>query len=107
MKIQKVYTGYTIILWFFWSLVLILMQFSGNCYDCKNEQLFHIVDNISGYIQGISLIPILPVLWANAFLKSVRNNENKWIIFNVLSMIVSIVLWFHFFINDLVLIRGA
>ena len=107
MKIQKVYIGYTIILWFIWILVLVLMQFSGNCYDCKNEQLFHIVDNISGYIQIISLVPFLPVLWIIAFVKSIMDNKKKWVAFNIVSMIFSVILWFNFFVNDIVLIRGA
>jgi len=107
MKIQKVYTGYTILLWFFWILVLILMQFSGNCYDCKNEQLFHMVSQMSGIVQMISLIPVLPVLWMVALIKSIMRKQYKWIAFNILSMIFSFLLWGWYFIYDIVLIRGA
>lgn len=106
MKSQKVYIGYTIILWFFWIMVLVLIQFSGNCYDCKNEQLFHMVAGISGYVNLISLVPVLPVLWIIAFVKSIMHNKKKWIAFNIVSIIFSEMLWFYFFCYDISLIRG-
>ena len=105
MKSQKVYTIYSIILWFFWLLVLILLQFSGNCYNIKNEQLFAIVSDISAYVWAVSMLPILPVMWVIAMVKSLK--QKKLILFNILSMIFSVMLCFYFFIIVLCWVNGA
>lgn len=107
MKSQKIYNWYTVVLWIVWSLILIFTQISGTAFDVKNEQLFFAVKNSSTVIFWISLIPIVPVLWIFAFVHSIKNKKDKYIIFNVISIIVSALFWFYFFVNHIVSLCGG
>lgn len=107
MKSQKIYNWYMVVLCIAWSLILIFTQISGTAFDVKNEQLFFAVKNSSTVIFWISLMPIIPILWLFAFVHSIKNKKYKYIIFNVISIVVSALIWFDFFVNHIVSLCGG
>ena len=107
MKIQKTYIGYTVLMWIVWSLIMILLRISGNAFDVQNEQLFMIIKSVSEVVYRISLIPVIPVLWVFAFIYSIKNKKYKYVVFNVVSIMFAIGLWFQYFVTHLVGIMGG
>ncbi len=107
MKIQKIYIVYSVIMWVLWSLIMVLLRISGNAFDVQNEQLFFAISDISKVVNLISLIPVVPGLWAFAFTYSIRNKSRKFIALNVVSILFSVGLWFQYFITHIVLILGG
>ena len=107
MKIQKTYIVYTIIMWALWSSIMILLRISGNAFDVQNEQLFLIIRGISKFVNCISLIPVIPVLWIFALVYSIRDKSRKYVIFNAVSMLFGTGLWFQYFVTHIVLILGG
>lgn len=107
MKIQKTYIGYTVLMWIVWSLIMILHRISGNTFDVQNEQLFMIIKSVSEVVHRISLVPVIPVLWIFAFIYSIKNKKYKYVVFNVVSIMFTIGLWFQYFVTHLVGIMGG
>lgn len=107
MKIQKIYIGYSILMWILWGTIMLLLNVSGNAYNVQNEQLFFILSKISIILNLISIIPIIPGLWIFAFKHSIINKNRRYVVFNVISVLFSIGLWFQYFITHVVLIIGA
>lgn len=107
MKIQKIYIFYTITMWIFWGLIMISLGISGNAFDVQNEQLFLIVKSISKFVNCISLIPVIPTLWIFALVYSIKIEIRKYVVFNVVSILFSVGLWFQYFITHIVLILGG
>ncbi len=107
MKIQKTYIVYTIIMWILWSFIMISLRISGNAFDVQNEQIFLIIRNISKVVNNISLIPVIPVLCTFAHIYSIKNKNYKYVVFNVVSILFSICLWFQYFITHIVGILGG
>lgn len=94
------------ILWFLWGMILILLEFSGSCYKCKNEKLFQMVSDISFWVNFVSFIPVLPFLWCKALKKSIEEKLYKWIVFNIITILISIMIWISCLTTDMSLIRG-
>ncbi len=107
MKVQKTYIWYTAIMWILWSSIMILLRNSGNAFDVQNEQLFFIIRNVSKVINWISLIPVIPGLWAFALIYSIRNKSRKFITINVVTILFSVGLWLQYFVTHIVLILGG
>ncbi len=107
MKIQKIYIWYTIIMWFLWSSIMIFLRISGNAFDVQNEQLFFLIKSVSKIVHWISLTPVIPGLWVFALTYSIRNKERKYVVFNVVSILFSVGLWFQYFVTHVVLILGG
>ena len=107
IKIQKTYIGYTVLMWIVWSLIMILHRISGNTFDVQNEQLFMIIKSVSEVVHRISLVPVIPVLWIFAFIYSIKNKKYKYVVFNVVSIMFTIGLWFQYFVTHLVGIMGG
>ena len=107
MKIQKTYIIYTIIMWILWSSIIIFVRASGNAFDAQNEQLFFMIKKVATIVYWISLIPVIPVLWCFAFAHTIKNEHYPYLVFNILSIIVSALLSFQFLVIYLVGILGG
>ena len=107
LHIQKIYNCYTVVFWIAWGAVLVLFQVSGSSFDVKSEQLFFALHDFSSVIYWITIIPILPILWFFALIRSIGNKSRWYITFDLISGVVSIILWFQFFLTYIVGICGG
>ncbi|MEE1048904.1 MAG: hypothetical protein U0M60_15985, partial [Clostridia bacterium] len=66
-----------------------------------------IIKSVSEVVHRISLVPVIPVLWIFAFIYSIKNKKYKYVVFNVVSIMFAIGLWFQYFVTHLVGIMGG
>lgn len=107
MKIQKIYTVYSIVLWILWGAIMILLRFSGDAYSVQNMQLFLGLYRVSHVVFLISLIPVIPFMWMAAFIKSIENSRRGYFVFNIVSIVLNCCLWFQYFCTHIVRIMGG
>ena len=107
MKVQRTYIGYTVLMWILWGSIMVFLRISGNAFDVQNEQLFLIIRSVSKIVNTISLIPFIPALWVFALIYSIKNKNYKYVVFNVVSILFSVGLWFQYFVTHLVGILGG
>ena len=96
MCIQKGYVWYCGISWFLWGAIIILTAIACDGYHVLNPVLYRFLPNLSSPLLLISLIPVHPVLSVISLVSSIKNNQNGHIAFNIISMILTPVLWFVF-----------
>ena len=97
MRSQRIYTGYSVLIWFVILIFFILMYFSGNAYDVRNEALYLMICQLSRWIALILLIPIRTVLCIIASVQSARRQMQKQVVFNIATFFITSILIFVWF----------
>ena len=96
MRIQKGYVWYCGISWFLWGAIIILTLIACDGYHVLNPMLYRFLPKLSSPLLLISLIPVHPVLSVISLVSSIKNKQNGHITFNIISMILTPILWFVF-----------
>ena len=107
MRTQKIYIGYCIVTWTLWLTVIVLTVFSGNAFDVKNMALYQFTNSLSNISVLLSWIPIHPVVCIIASGFASQKRLTGYIIFNVVSFVVTTVLAFGLLMHHIVLIGGV
>ena len=93
MRIQKCYVWYCGISWFLWGAIIILTAIACAGYHVHHPALYRFLPNLSSPILLISLIPVHPVLSVISLASSIKNKRNGYLTFNIVSMILTPILW--------------
>ena len=93
MRIQKCYVWYCGISWFLWGAIIILTAIACDGYHAA---LYRFLPKLSAPLGIISLIPVHPVLSAISLVSSIKTNQNGYIAFDIISMILTPILWVFF-----------
>ena len=96
MRIQKCYVWYCGISWFLWGAIIILTAIACTGYHVHHPAMYRFLPNLSAPILLISLIPVHPVLSVISLVSSIKNNRNGYITFNIISAILTPILWVFF-----------
>ena len=93
MRIQKGYVWYCGISWFLWGAIIILTAIACAGYHVHHPALYRFLPKLSSPLLLISLIPVHPVLSIISLVSSIKNKRNGYITFNIISMILTPILW--------------
>lgn len=104
MRIQKGYVWYCGISWFLWGAIIILTLIACDGYHVHNLPLYRFLPKLSSPLLLISFIPIHPVLSIISLVSSIKNKRNGYITFNIISMILTPILWVFFLAYHAVLV---
>lgn len=104
MRIQKCYVWYCGISWFLWGAIIILTIISYRGYHIQHPALYRFLPKLSAPLGIISLIPVHPILSVISLASSIKNNRNGYITFNIISMILTPILWVFFLAYHAVLV---
>jgi hypothetical protein len=93
MRIQKCYVWYCGISWFLWGAIIILTAIACAGYHVHHPALYRFLPKLSSPLLLISLIPVHPVLSVISLASSIKNKRNGYLTFNIVSMILTPILW--------------
>ena len=93
MRVQKCYIWYCVVSWFLWGAIIILTLIACTGYHVHHPALYRFLPNLSSPILLISLIPVHPVLSVISLASSIKNKRNGYLTFNIVSMILTPILW--------------
>ena len=106
MRVQKCYIWYCGISWFLWGAIVILTIISCRGYHIQHPALYRSLSKLSAPLGIISLIPVHPILSVISLASSIKHKRNGYITFNIISMILTPILWFVF-LAYLAVLMGA
>lgn len=104
MCIQKGYVWYCGISWFLWGAIIILTLIACDGYHVHNLPLYRFLPKLSSPLLLISFIPIHPVLSIISLVSSIKSKRNGYITFNIISMILTPILWLSCLASHAVLV---
>ena len=96
MRVQKCYICYCVVSWFLWCAIIILTAIACGGYHIQHPALYRFLTKLSAPLGLISLIPIQPVLFVMSMVSSIKGSRTGYIAFNIISMILTPILWFVF-----------